>query len=570
MRKQLLVLAIFLGAFGAKSQNIDWLKNMEGLKNCEGKAIAIDHSGNVYTTGYFDSIMDFDPGVGTYTIPTNGSHEAFISKLDANGNFVWAKTIGDNGYAEGDAIKIDGSGNIITTGFFYGTVDFDPNSGTNILSSNSGDMFVSKLDANGNFIWAKNIGGTGFVAGTSLSIDNLNNILITGQFTGSADFDPGINTYQVTSTNPNGNSDIFVTKLDISGNFLWAHGFGLDGLHQGTSIATDILGNVFTTGYYHGSVDFDPSVNSYVLNSPSHDNAYILKLSSAGNFMWAKQFGDSTNHCYGFGITVDHSGNVYTTGSFSGSKDFDPDNGIYSLTSNVLSDTYISKLDGSGNFIWAKNMGAASGSGCSICIDKLGNVYISGVYRGSSDIDSGPGIYNLNSGTSFYNGITFISKSDSNGVVLSAKLFGSIDGSQGSAIALDSAANVFVTGFFQGNGTQVDFDPGPLTYTLNSTDRNSNFIVKLSPMISSGLEDIKNNKTNFIAIYPNPTSDFITINSQKTITKIELYNALGQLVFQNNNTSEKINISFLTDGIYYVKVFFENSVSISKFVKQTN
>ena len=89
-------------------------------------------------------------------------------------------------------------------------------------------------------------------------------------------------------------------------------------------------------------------------------------------------------------------------------------------------------------------------------------------------------------------------------------------------------------------------------------------------MISSGLEDIKINKTNFISIYPNPTSDFITISSQKTITKIELYNALGQLVFQNNNTSEKINISFLTDGIYYVKAFFENSVSISKFVKQTN
>ncbi|MES2516051.1 MAG: SBBP repeat-containing protein [Bacteroidota bacterium] len=557
MKKFILPILITLVYHTGMAQTINWVKNMEGVRNCEGHSIALDAAGNVYTTGYFDSIMDFDPGPGTYTLASAGGNEIFISKLNANGGFVWAKSFGGlNGNGAGDVIKIDHSGNIIIAGLFYGSIDFDPGAGTQTVNAVNGDMFVLKLNSSGNYIWAKSMGGPGYTEGKSISIDPSNNVLITGHFTSTADFDPGTGVYMLTEGNINGHGDTFIMKLDSAGNFNWANRFGINEISMSSDVATDNSGNVYTTGYYKGLLDFDPGAGSYVLSSPSHANAFILKLDGSGQFQWAKQFGDTTVECFGNGIAVDYNNNVYTTGYFSGTKDFDPGSGTYLLTAPGT-DLYISKLDNAGNFVWAKNTSATYGVGQSIGLDNLNNLYIIGKYVGSSDIDSGPGTYmfsNVQPTTLPIPGIFFL-KVGFSGLVKAAVVVGPGWSEQGMGVAVDATGNVHATGYFQGSNGVVDFDIGPLTYTLNSTDRNTNFILKLKPMGNTvGMEELSNNPSDALIVYPNPNNGSFVVHAEENM-KLHLINNLGEIL-QNIEIKKEVNqtihLETISSGIYFL------------------
>jgi hypothetical protein len=201
-----------------------WAKQIGGSGSDEGFGITIDSDGNVYTTGYFEGTVDFDPGVGITNLTSAGGRDIFISKLDSNGNFVWAKRIGGASDDYGNRIFLDSSGNVYTTGLFGGIVDFDPGSGTNNLASNgSNDIFILKLDRNGNFVWAAAMGGTGDDGGFGIALDSNNNVYTTGVFYNTADFNPGPGVFNMTSA---GGMDIFISKLDSDGNFIWAKRMG--------------------------------------------------------------------------------------------------------------------------------------------------------------------------------------------------------------------------------------------------------------------------------------------------------------------------------------------------------
>jgi hypothetical protein len=133
---------------------------MGGTNWDQGFSIAVDGSGNVYTTGYFQETVDFDPGAGTSNLTSAGSWDIFISKLDAAGNFDWAINMGGTGLDNGNSIAVDGSGNVYTTGWFEFTVDFDPGAGTSNLTSSGQDIFISKLGPSGVGISKNNFGNS--------------------------------------------------------------------------------------------------------------------------------------------------------------------------------------------------------------------------------------------------------------------------------------------------------------------------------------------------------------------------------------------------------------------------
>jgi hypothetical protein len=394
--------------------------------------------------------------------------------------FEWAKSIGGYyGLATGVDVAVDNSNNVYTTGTFEGKVNFDPGSGVfNLTTSGYGvqDIFICKYNNTGNLIWAGQIAGTGTQYVTALAVDGSGNIYVTGFFY-SADFDPGPSVFTLTSV---GGFDTFILKLDNSGNFTWARQIGnnFSGNEYAYSIAVDGTGNVYTTGQFQGTSDFDPGTGIFTLATGGSRDIFVSKLDSSGNFVWAKQFaGNNIN--VGNSIVVDASGNVYTAGYFKDSVDFDPGSAALIFVSHGQEDIFVSKLDASGNLVWARQMGGGvQDIATSIALDASGNVYTTGYYWTTADFDPGPGIYNL---TSSANSDIFISKLDASGNFAWAKSQGGTGYDRAYSIAVDSFGTVYTTGYFFGTG---DFDPGG--GTVNLTSFNYSYDIFVSKLFSNG------------------------------------------------------------------------------------
>jgi hypothetical protein len=404
---------IFVTKYDANGNYI-WARQLGGTRYNFGYGITVDASGNVYTTGWYDGTVDFDPGAGTFNLSANngsGYYDVFISKLDANGNFVWAKSMGGSGSDEGMGIQLDATGNIYIAGSYAYTVDFDPNAGvSNLVSPDFDAIFIAKYDANGNYIWAKSIDGTYNQEAYNIALDASGNVYTTGRLYGTpahpVDFDPGPGVFNLA---PDQNA-IFVSKLDSNGNFVWAKLIEAD---FGQDIAFDAASNVYVTGKFVGTTDFDPNAGVFNLTSAAGPgDIFVLKLTSAGDLVWVKQMGGtgfmtfSGNENKGFGITIDPTGNVLTTGVFAGNGDFDPGAGTYTLNANSTGypNAFISKLDKDGNFIWATALGGNNTEeyGVSITTDAAGNIYTGGKYAGTVDFDPSACVFNVVGATAGY------------------------------------------------------------------------------------------------------------------------------------------------------------------------
>lgn len=462
--------------------------SMGGTNFDQPGGIAQDASGNVYTTGSFQGTADFDPGTGTANLTSAVDSAAiFVSKLDSNGNFVWARAMIGTGFNAGSAIAVDSAGNVYTTGTFQNTVDFDPGAGTADLVSAGGgsDIFVSKLDSAGNFVWAKAMAGPETARGIGIALDASGDVYTTGSFQGTVDFDPGAGTFDL-STGIDFAADIFVSKLDSAGNFVWARSMGGDGTQEGSGIAVDSSGNVHTTGYFEGTADFDPGMGTADLVSVGGNaDIFVSKLDSAGNFVWAKALGGPSTS-FPAGVVVDASGNVYTAGSFQGTVDLDPGAGMAGFISAGDRDIFVSKLDSAGNFVWGRAMGGTGfDSATALALDALGKVYVSGIFEDTADLDPGAVTANFTSA-----GLTdiFVTKFNSAGNSVWVKAIGGTDAEHPDGIAVDVSGNVYTNGFF---GGVVDFDPGPGTANLTSAGVSDIYVSKLAqvplpPHVESG------------------------------------------------------------------------------------
>lgn len=173
---------------------------------------------------------------------------------------------------------------------------------------------------------------------------------------------------------------------------------GGTGQDEGGAVATDSSGNFYITGYFNGTVDFDPGAGTTNLTSGSGDEVFVAKYDSDGDLVWAKHFNSGGNDV-GTGITVDGSGNVYTTGSFLGTVDFDPGAGTANLTSTGSTDIFVVKLNSSGSYVWAVRAGGGGAdAGNGIALDSSNNVHVTGNYSGNNiDFDPGAGTANLTS-----------------------------------------------------------------------------------------------------------------------------------------------------------------------------
>ena len=321
-RTFLFVLLLFCTTFiFAQSEVWQWAKQAGGTYWDEGCDIAIDSSGNSYVTGYFYGTASF----GSTTLTSSGDIDIFVAKLDSSGNWLWVKQAGGTSDDYGLGIATDSSGNSYVTGYFRGTASFG---NTTLTSSGQDDIFVAKLDSNGNWLWAKKAGGTNNDEGRSIAIDSSGNSYVTGYF------------YSVTASfgsitlTSSGSYDIFVAKLDSSGNWLWVKQAGGNYWDMGYSIAIDSSGNSYVTGYFEGTASFGTTE----LTSSGDYDIFVAKLDSIGNWLGAKKAG-GTLWDWSNGIATDSSGNTYLTGYFSGTASF----GGINLTSSGGEDIFVAK-----------------------------------------------------------------------------------------------------------------------------------------------------------------------------------------------------------------------------------
>lgn len=439
--------------------NLDWVKTIGLSTNDEaGISLALDSNKAVIFTGHFRSTLDFDPGPGVFNLTSTGGQDIFIAEYDSSGNFVWAKKIG--GVPDDDVLemKMDSSGNLFVLGYFQGTTDFDPGPGVYNLTTTSRNTFLLKLDNNANFIWVKQ----GAYTGNQIDTDVSGNVFMGGWFAAAKDFDPGAGVFTLTANT--GGEDMFVLKLDPSGNFTWAKQIrNLSGSQHGQrGLETDSAGNVFFGGDFTLTMDFDPGATDVVLTAAGGANAFILKLTGQGDFMWAKQFG-APGVARILGLEVDNSGNVFSTGQFFFTVDFDPGAGSYPLTANSnFRCCFISKLDPNGNFIYAKNFQGGETFGRALAIDADNYLYVAGEFHSAVDFDPGAGTFTIPGGGLFTVRLDPLGNfSWAAGYSPSSGSFESIYGS----IKVDILKNVYFTGSFP---FTVDFDPTPAVYNVTS------------------------------------------------------------------------------------------------------
>lgn len=473
---------VFTATFNYIQAQSFWAKQIGGSMAEKGAAISVD-GGNVFSVGTFSGTCDFDPSASTFTMTSNGNIDAYITKFDGSGNLIWAKRIGGTSADNFSDIVFDAAGNIYLIGDFSTTVDFDPGPGTfNMTVLGNTDTFVLKLDVNGNFVWAKQMGSPWWDRGTSIALDASGNVITTGDFSttsaGPADFDPGPGTFTFTTGTGGGNTDIFISKLTSAGAFVWAKQIGGVNGDFGNDLQIDNSNNIYVGGYFTGTTDFDPNAGTTNLISLGFEDIYVLKLDNAGNFLWARNMGSNTVD-YNKSIAVDGSGNVYSTGSFRGTCDFDPGVGTYTIASAGGDDVFVSKLNSSGNFVWAKSFGAASlDVANAIYTDASGNVFTTGAFRNTVDFDPGAGSYSL---TSFGSADVFIQKMDPAGNFLWAGQMGGAQDDYGMGMFVDAAGIVYTTGYF--NATS-DFDPTAGMLNLTSAGQTDAFVQRMCQVTS--------------------------------------------------------------------------------------
>ncbi|MBL7918749.1 MAG: T9SS type A sorting domain-containing protein [Bacteroidia bacterium] len=547
----LFILTYFISLNLYAQVNYSWANGIGGNLADDARAVLKDAGGNVYVGGSFQGTVDFDPSPAAFIVTSAGSDDGYIAKYDASGNFLAVFTYTNNLSCKILGMAIDANDDILATGAYSGQVDFDPGTGTDLLSAGASgtNIFILKLNANGTHGWARNIGKTAVDDyGNAITTDAANNVIVTGYFQSTGvDFDPGVG---ISTLSAVGNKETFVLKLNSAGLFTWAFSLAGNSHESGNSITVDALNNIFIGGYFMGYITLDPlgSTSSQVVCGALSDS-YVAKYSSSGTYIWGKSYsGNFSASVSGTcsSVQVDNSGNVYTLGSFKGVVDFDPAVPVYSISSasSTKEDMYICKLNNNGNLVWAKSIGGTGFDyGINFNLNNTSSLYVTGSFEGNVDFDPSASTNNLVS-----NGLAdiYVANYDLNGNYISAFNVGGTGNDFGQSII------AFTTGVYcAGNySSSCDFDPSVTTNTISSNGGIDMFLAKYSyPTTQISKKELNSH----LSIYPNPSNGLVTLTTEETGV-YKIINALGELVteIKVSEGPTQLNLSHLSSGIYYL------------------
>ena len=330
---------------------LPFLQSAGGVSQDIGNSSAVDSAGNSYVAWYYDD---------------GGDDDLFISKFDGSGALDWTTNAWWSGDDRANSIVVDNVGSTYVTWYFSGTAVFWS---ITLVSAGNDDIFVIKLDNSGNILWATKMGGTSADRWKWIHLDDDGRILVTGYFRWTADF-------WVNSLISNGNSEAFLTILDGSGSIWWSTAMWWASVDEGNYIAHDTSGDYIVTWFFSGT----STHGATTLVSSGSTDTFITKIDSSGSITWATKVGGWSSDV-GNGIDIDVNDNIYITWYFWGAAS---QHGATVLSSNGNFDVFITKIDDSGNILWAKGVwGAWNDRGLWISIDLIGNSYTTWYFNGS-------------------------------------------------------------------------------------------------------------------------------------------------------------------------------------------
>ncbi len=398
--------------------------------NDRHSGISLDMYGNIYIVSQFTGKITID----NKPYESKGEEDILIIKYSPDGKAEWINTIGGLGTDIASGITTDIFGNSYITGRFNQNIDFDTRS---VFSRGSSDAFIAKILPDGAIEWLKNYGGSGEDLSNDICLDSFNNIIITGAYSQTAQFDK----LNLTS---NGGLDAFIAKFTPEGKSIWAQSNGGIYHDEGLGITTDNTGKIWASGKFSKEATFgsETLVSRGATNENADFDAYVANYFANGTMSWVVQAGGKGDDD-GVAIACDSRGDAYLTGTFTQEANF----GKYDIlpteaAENETSDIFIAKILANGTFYWVRHAGGAGNDFVrDIAVDVNDNAIITGSFVGIADFEN---IKIQSKG--FFD--AFVAKYTEEGLLDYVKRGGGDFADYGLSLALDSWGNSFVVGSF--------------------------------------------------------------------------------------------------------------------------
>ncbi|WP_159038467.1 T9SS type A sorting domain-containing protein [Brumimicrobium mesophilum] len=424
----------------------------------------------VYTNDNTQS-FDFDFGAGSAFINGTTSQGSYVALYDTTSALISVDKVGTDYYQ--------------VTKFAFNSVDDIYTVGRirNFLSPYKFNGFLCKNSASGGALFAKVIECDDEIITANVTVNALEEPIITSFYEGLADLDPSSNTHYVYASSVFAGGRLsFMANYSVNGDFqngarIGRFSFSIANTHElddyATNIVTDFEGSTIVRGYLEGVSDFDPTSNNQLFKK----GCFFVKYDSLANYKWGFTL-DSI--MLNGGIAVDSSGNSYIAATSIGVTDLDPSPSVAILSSQSASSGLVAKYDSNGNYLWGfplENMTSTSSvSPQKIVVDSSDNILVFGYYKGSVDFDPSASQHILTSPAATYGSWrkSFIVKYDSNGSLLWVKDFGILEEGYFD-IAVNNNDDIFITGSFE---QDIDIDPSSTSFILNSTTNSNILLVK--------------------------------------------------------------------------------------------
>lgn len=536
------------------------LNLLEGIGNSEVNSIASDSQNNTIAVGFFDGTIDLDPSALVSSFSSTGLNDGFLIKTDPLGNYLWGKHFSGPAQIYSNSVSIDQNDNIYVTGIFEANLSYSNNSSTNTLNS-LGDFDIFIFKYDPN----GNLIWTRQVGDT---LKELSPAIHAGKDNSvylTASFEGSVDFDWGASTaikSSTGQQDIFISKFDTAGNFTWVKQIEGNDYKYSGGIQADIQGNVYTTGSFASSVNFDEGNTAVVKTSNGGTDIFIAKYNNQGDLSWVNQIG-SFGFDIGTSLVIDNFSNVYACGSFSASADFDSNNGVLNLNSNGSRDIYLTKLDSNGALSWANSIGGtALDIVAGIHYGSNDEVLITGRFSNSIDLDPSNG---TSSFSSYGFSDAFFSRYSTSGINLGNIHIGGLANDFGNAISMNNAGNILVGGSITDSAYFMNYLTNSMIPTNNAKDA---FIFSL-PINLVGIDQFSEQNNQLIKSLNNISShDFYIELNNREETIASIFNMQGQFIQEFSISQDKYFGSELSNGVYILQLRRKNSIQTTRLFKQ--